>query len=130
MLLKVVICRVIRLFSFTVNFISIYCNDLLYCTASASLTGEDCSHCDHSAGPKLTKPDDVKDVPLPEWKKKALATAGATTTAVDAPFGGSWSTEAAVAATTAEKTTPSCSSIPTHSDHSHEHSHGHSHGTQ
>jgi hypothetical protein len=80
----------------------------------------------------LTKPDDVKDVPLPEWKKKALATAGVSTTAIDAPFGGSWSTEATVAAT-AETSTPSSSnsnSMPTHSDHSHDHSHGHSHGTQ
>ena len=95
-----------------------------------SILGGDCSHCDHSAEPKLTKPDDVKDVPLPEWKKKALATTGTAAASDAAPFGGSWTTEAVVAAT-AEASEPSGDTTAhTHDDHSHNHSHGHSHGTQ
>lgn len=92
-----------------------------------STLGEDCSHCDHNAAPKLTKPDDVKDVPLPEWKKKALATAATAATSDAAPFGGSWTTEATVAAT-AKTSAPSGghTTAHTHVDHSH----GHSHGTQ
>jgi len=92
--------------------------------------GEDCSHCD--TGKKvLTNADDVKDVPLPDWKKKALASAG-TTNADAAPFGGSWNVEASVAASDAPTPAPSDHSHdhshdPTSQPHNHDHGHGHGH---
>ena len=94
------------------------------------LSGEDCSHCD--TGKKvLTNADDVKDVPLPDWKKKALASAG-TTNADAAPFGGSWNVEASVAASDAPTPAPSDHSHdhshdPTSQPHNHDHGHGHGH---
>ena len=66
----------------------------------------DCSHC----GPKVVSAEDVADVEVPEWKKKALAAGG---DASAAPFGMSWNTEGTVSATEA-------------SAKSHDHDHGHS----
>lgn len=71
---------------------------------------EDCSHC----GPKVTSADDVADVDIPEWKKKALAAGG---DASAAPFGMSWNTEGTVSATAASETVES---------KTHDHDHGHS----
>ena len=70
---------------------------------------EDCSTC----GPKVTSTDDVKDVEVPEWKKKALA---ANADATAAPFGMNWGKEETISATDASKKV----------DESHSHSHGHS----
>eukprot|EP00979_Chaetoceros_neogracilis_P007791 scaffold1674_cov284-Chaetoceros_neogracile.AAC.9 len=70
---------------------------------------EDCSTC----GPKVTSTEDVNDVEVPEWKKKALAT---NADASAAPFGMKWGTEESVSATNASKKV----------DESHSHSHGHS----
>jgi len=57
-------------------------------------TGEDCVTC----RPKITSEADVKDVEIPEWKKKALAT---NADPQAAPFGMSWNTEASISATEA-----------------------------
>ena len=73
--------------------------------------GEDCDTC----GPKITSADDVADVEVPEWKKKALA---AEADAAAAPFGMNWGTEATVSATDASK--------KVEESHSHTHDHGHS----
>ena len=53
--------------------------------------GEDCDHCET----KLTTANDVKDVEVPEWKKKALEKGGDATAA---PFGMSWNVEESVSA--------------------------------
>jgi len=75
-------------------------------------TGEDCSHC----GPKVVTEEDVKDVEVPEWKKKALQQ---NANAEAAPFGLSWNTEAATTATDAHEK---------QADHHHDHhSHHHEH---
>jgi len=71
-------------------------------------------NCGDECGPKVFTAEDVKDVDIPEWKKKALA---AGTDASAAPFGMSWTTEATVSATEASEKT----------DDGHSHSHGHSH---
>ncbi len=57
-------------------------------------------------------------VPVPEWKKKALASGSGDASA--APFGGDWKTEAQIAVPPAA---PKSSDI----GHSHSHDHGHSH---
>jgi urease accessory protein len=74
--------------------------------------GDDCGD---ECAPKVhvTSADDVKDVEVPEWKKKALAAGG---DAAAAPFGMSWNTEESVSATEASKKADG-----------HDHSHGHSH---
>ena len=74
--------------------------------------GEDC---DDTCGPKVTSADDVKDVEMPEWKKKALA--AGKTDAGAAPFGMSWNTEETISATDASKKV----------EGSHDHG-GHDHG--
>jgi hypothetical protein len=56
--------------------------------------------------------EDVKDVEVPEWKKKALA---ANVDATSAPFGMSWGVEESTSATEASKKV----------QESHSHSHGH-----
>ena len=61
-------------------------------------SGEDCDTC----GPKVTSADDVKDMDMPEWKKKALAS-GENLDASAAPFGMSWGTESTTTATEAHK---------------------------
>ena len=68
-------------------------------TLSLMHIGEDCDTC----GPKVTSAEDVKDVDMPEWKKKALA-AGVTADAGSStsPESLNWNTEG------------------------HDHSHGHS----
>jgi len=73
--------------------------------------GEDCSTC----GPKVTSADDVKEVDVPEWKKKALA---ANADATTAPFGMKWDTEESITASAAAKKVEDA--------HSHSHGHGHS----
>lgn len=86
------------------------------------LLGEDCSHC----GPKVVTEDDVKDVEVPEWKKKALQQS-ATEAHAAAPFGLSWNAEASTTATDAHEK----HSTETHHDHHHHHHHDdehHSHG--
>uniref|UniRef100_A0A7S3V6B8 CobW/HypB/UreG nucleotide-binding domain-containing protein n=2 Tax=Chaetoceros debilis TaxID=122233 RepID=A0A7S3V6B8_9STRA len=80
--------------------------------AHAHVHGDDCGD---ECAPKanVTSADDVKDVEVPEWKKKALAAGG---DAAAAPFGMSWNTEESVSATEASKKVDG-----------HDHSHGHSH---
>jgi hypothetical protein len=56
--------------------------------------------------------DDVKDVEVPDWKKKALA---ANVDASSAPFGMSWGVEESTSATEASKKVQD----------SHDHGHGH-----
>ena len=63
----------------------------------------DCSHC----GPKVTSAEDVADVEMPEWKKKALESGGGDASA--APLGMNWDVEGSKAKETA-----------------HDHDHGHS----
>jgi len=46
----------------------------------------------------VTKPSDVADAPVPEWKKKALAM-GDKLDPNAAPFGGSWNMESSLSAT-------------------------------
>eukprot|EP00978_Attheya_sp_CCMP212_P038359 scaffold189266_cov52-Attheya_sp.AAC.3 len=86
---------------------------------------DDCATC----GPKVTTAEDVKDVPVPQWKKDALAKGGAGDTTA-APFGMSWDVEAKTAATPAAAPTPAAppAVADTSHDHKHEHSHGHDHG--
>ena len=77
-------------------------------------TGEDCGTC----GPKVTSAEDVKDVDMPEWKKKALAAGVTADAANDVSIGMmNWDTEHSTAAK---------DSTGKDTDHSHEHSHGHS----
>lgn len=71
---------------------------------------EDCSHCNE----KLTTAEDVKDLPVPVWKQKALET---QTDSSIAPFGGSWNVESTASVGTSEKG----------DKNSHDHGHGHSH---
>jgi hypothetical protein len=87
----------------------------------SSPIGADCSDC----GPKVVTADDVKDVEVPEWKKKALQQDSAEAAA--APFGLSWTTEAS---TTASNAHEKPHSAETHHDHGHHHHHDehHSHG--
>jgi hypothetical protein len=79
--------------------------------------GDDCAIC----VPKVTTAEDVKDVPVPQWKKDALAKGAGDTTA--APFGASWDVEANTAAIPAPAPAP-----PADMSHNHKHSHGHDHG--
>lgn len=74
--------------------------------------GEDCDHCDDDK--KVTTADSVAHVPVPEWKKKALA-AGAG--AESAPFGGSWNMENSMAIPSEAK-----EEVKGH-DHGHSHEH-------
>jgi len=80
--------------------------------------GEDCNICG-----SLITPDDVKDVEMPLWKKRALELGSAESSSV-APFGGSWNTEASVAATS--KPLKLTDTEHSHAD-KHEHAHGHAH---
>ena len=65
----------------------------------------------------MTTTEDVADVEVPEWKKKALAQ---NLDANAAPFGMTgWDTEASTSATDA-------TASKANDAHSHEHSHGHS----
>ena len=66
----------------------------------------------------------MKDVEVPEWKKKALE-AGKNLDASAAPFGMSWGTESTISATDAYKKVENVVS-ETH-DHGQSHDHGHSH---
>jgi len=64
--------------------------------------GEDCDVCE-AEKVNLTTADDVKDVEVPEWKKKALANKDKGNDGA-APFGMlSWNTEASTSATDAAK---------------------------
>ncbi len=62
----------------------------------------------------VTTADDVKDVEMPEWKKRALA-AGSDASA--APFGMSWDTEKTISVHEASKKADG--------DNAHSHDHGH-----
>jgi len=62
-----------------------------------TLAGEDCGQC----GPKVTTEEDVKDVEIPEWKKKAISKG--MTDASAAPFGMSWDKETSASVTDATK---------------------------
>ena len=81
--------------------------------------GADCSHC----GPKVVTAEDVKDVEVPEWKKKALQQ---HTTSETAPFGLSWSAESSTTASDARQ--KHTAESETHHNHRHEHHEHHSHG--
>jgi hypothetical protein len=76
-------------------------------------SGEDCSHC----GPKVVTADDVKDVEVPEWKKKALEQNSNTEAA---PFGLSWTAEKSTTATEAHE-----HNEVEHDEHHHDHHHSH-----
>ena len=66
----------------------------------------------------------MKDVEIPEWKKKALA--AGNNDAQAAPFGmTNWSNEASVSATA---DSASNKQEHHHEHHSHSHSHSHDHG--
>ena len=67
----------------------------------------------------MTTAEDVKDVEMPAWKKRALE---GNADASEAPFGMSWGQEATVSATAASEKTETGS----HSHSSHDHEHGHS----
>ena len=73
--------------------------------------GEDCDHCET----KLTTANDVKDMEVPEWKKKALEKGGGDATA--APFGMSWTTEGSTSATARD--------AKRQKNHDHGHTHEH-----
>ena len=92
------------------------------CILYLLIPGEDCNTC----GPKVTSSDDVADVDIPEWKKKALKE-GLDANA--APFGmNDWNMEASTSATSASAAKGADESAAADGGHSHEHSHGHSHG--
>lgn len=55
---------------------------------------QDASHLHRKTMP-LTTPDDVKDMPIPEWKRKALQIM-THSSANAAPFGGSWELESSL----------------------------------
>ena len=95
----------------SVSLISLMCKLLLTNALFSHVHGEDCDTC----GPKITSADDVADVEVPDWKKKALA---ADADANAAPFGMNWGAEATVSATEASK--------KVEESHSHTHDHGHS----
>lgn len=82
--------------------------------------GEDCSTC----GPKLTSPDDVADVDVPEWKKKALGDGTDAAAANSASLLGlNWNVEE----TRSDTTKPNEAVHHHHEDHGHHHAHEHGH---
>lgn len=96
---------------YSISFYFFWCANCYSIFSFSHVHGEDCDTC----GPKVTSADDVADVEVPEWKKKALA---ANADATAAPFGMNWGTEATVSATDASK--------KVEESHSHTHDHGHS----
>lgn len=88
--------------------------------------GEDCSTC----GPKLTTPDDVADVDVPEWKKKALGQGKDDGTSAASLMGLNWNVEDTSSAATnkAKKEVVHEDHHDGHHHHAHEHGHSHDHG--
>ena len=111
-----------RIILYLVSFLTI-----AHCHFISILTGEDCDTC----GPKVTSSDDVADVAVPEWKKRAL---DKDLNANSAPFGMSdWNTEASTSATDAVAVAVAVTTKPETAkedsgSHSHEHAHSHDHG--
>ena len=68
-------------------------NLILKLCSKHNLLGEDCSD---SCKPKVTTAEDVKDVEVPEWKRRAVAS---KVDASSAPFGMSWNKEGSVSIT-------------------------------
>jgi len=58
--------------------------------------GDDCADC----GPTLTDLSELKDAPIPEWKKAALKE---KLDPMAAPFGGNWNVESSVSASDQKK---------------------------
>lgn len=73
-----------------------FCNHLI-CLYIWILKGEDCSACKV----KITSKEDVKDIEVPEWKKRALQAEATDPQA--APFGMSWNKEGTISATEAHR---------------------------